>query len=161
MKKRMNRKEYNKIKKEENKEKIYKYADYIVRKLVEKGFIVHRYNAHSTNSVYLKLYYGACNSIRISDHDGIDYLNYKYNIYNSIYGEIQWKKNGKIKSLRYWRCFCPMTKKKISELCEIIEGDKKFIIDKYGELYYNKKVEELKNNKKDISFWREAKMFVK
>ena len=43
-------------------------ADYIQSKLLEYGFKIQRYNAYSTNSIYLKLDYGVCNSIRISDH---------------------------------------------------------------------------------------------
>lgn len=43
-------------------------------------FAVQRYDAYSTNSVYLELDYGVCNSIRISDHPGKKYLKYRYNI---------------------------------------------------------------------------------
>ena len=32
-----------------------KIAEILVKKLKELGFIVHRYNAYSTNSIYLKL----------------------------------------------------------------------------------------------------------
>ena len=30
-------------------------AEYIANKLIEKGVIIHRYDAYSTNSIYLKL----------------------------------------------------------------------------------------------------------
>lgn len=33
-------------------------ADLIIPKLLALGFIVHRYNAYSTNSIYIKLDYG-------------------------------------------------------------------------------------------------------
>ena len=45
-------------------------ADYIAKRLISEGFTVQRYNAYTTNSIYLKLDYGVCNSIRISDHPG-------------------------------------------------------------------------------------------
>ena len=44
--------------------------------LLEKGFIVQRYDSVTTNSIYLKLDYGMCNSIRISDHKGKKHLSY-------------------------------------------------------------------------------------
>ena len=55
-------------------------ADDIAQALVAEGFTVHRYDAMKTDSVYLKLDYGACNSIRISDHPGYPHLKYRYNI---------------------------------------------------------------------------------
>lgn len=57
-----------------------KLADSIAGRLLAEGFTVQRYDAHSTNSVYLKLDYGVCNSIRISDHPGKKHLKYRYNI---------------------------------------------------------------------------------
>lgn len=55
-------------------------ADDLARRFVAKGFTVHRYDAYSTDSVYLKLDWGACNSVRISDHTGKKHLKYRYNI---------------------------------------------------------------------------------
>ena len=55
-------------------------AESIARKLIAEGFIVQRYGAYTTSSIYLKLDYGVCNSIRISDHPGKRYLKYRYNI---------------------------------------------------------------------------------
>lgn len=42
----------------------------IIDFLLDNGFSVLRYDAYSTNSIYLKLDYGVCYSIRISDHPG-------------------------------------------------------------------------------------------
>lgn len=55
-------------------------ANLISRKLIDAGIIIHRYDSYSTNSIYLKLDYGVCNSIRISDHPGKKHLRYRYNI---------------------------------------------------------------------------------
>lgn len=55
-------------------------ADALVTRLKAEGFIVQRYDAYSTDSVYLKLDYGVCNSIRISDHSGKKHLAYRYNL---------------------------------------------------------------------------------
>lgn len=62
------------------KKEIKQLADYLVRHLKKAGFVVQRYNSYTTNSVYLKLDYGVCNSIRISDHRGKKHLKYRYNI---------------------------------------------------------------------------------
>lgn len=59
-------------------------ANYICDKLLDRGIIVHRYDAYSTNSIYLKLDYGMANSIRISDHIGKKHLSYMYNIGRDI-----------------------------------------------------------------------------
>lgn len=42
----------------------------LIKSLIERGFLVHKYYARTTKSVYLKLDYGACCGIRISDHRG-------------------------------------------------------------------------------------------
>lgn len=52
----------------------------VAQRLVASGFTVHRYDSATTDSVYLKLDYGACNSVRISDHAGFPHLKYRYNI---------------------------------------------------------------------------------
>ena len=55
-------------------------ADSLSERFLAEGFTVHRYDAYSTSSVYLKLDCGMCNSIRISDHRGKKHLAYRYNI---------------------------------------------------------------------------------
>lgn len=55
-------------------------AQQIIDRLKAEGFIIQRYDAYSTNSIYLKLDYGVCNSIRIADHPGKKHLNYRYNL---------------------------------------------------------------------------------
>lgn len=55
-------------------------ADAIQEELLGRGFTIHRYDAITSHSVYLKLDYGACGSIRISDHRGYKHLHYMWNI---------------------------------------------------------------------------------
>lgn len=50
-------------------------AAYVCDKLAGK-VLIHRYDAYSTNSVYLKFDYGLGNSLRLSDHTGKAGLNY-------------------------------------------------------------------------------------
>lgn len=63
--------------------KIKEIASYVCEKLLDT-VVIHRYDAYSTNSVYLKFDYGICNSLRISDHDGKEHLAYRYTILTSI-----------------------------------------------------------------------------
>ena len=65
---------------EYNNQAVKNKADAIVSILKDKGFVIQRYDAYSTDSVYLKLDYGVCNSIRISDHEGKKHLCYRYNM---------------------------------------------------------------------------------
>lgn len=55
-------------------------AEQVSAELLKNGFVIQRYDAYSTDSIYLKIDYGVCNSIRISDHPGKRYLKYRYNI---------------------------------------------------------------------------------
>ena len=54
-------------------------AEYVCRQLSGK-VVIHRYDARSTDSIYLKFDYGVANSLRISDHTGKKHLAYRYNI---------------------------------------------------------------------------------
>ena len=42
----------------------------LIKNLKEKGFQIQKYYARTTRSIYLKLDYGVCCGIRISDHNG-------------------------------------------------------------------------------------------
>lgn len=65
------------------KPEIKKIADRIIARLKEQGFTIQRYDAYSTNSIYLKLDYGLCKSIRISTHAGKKHLKYAFNVIRS------------------------------------------------------------------------------
>lgn len=56
---------------------IQSIADSLIHTLSQAGFTIQRYDASTTDSIYLKLDYGVGNSIRIS---GKKHLNYRYNI---------------------------------------------------------------------------------
>ena len=63
----------------ENTKTIQDLAAYVCDRLAGK-VLIHRYDAYSTNSVYLKFDYGVANSLRIADHAGKEYLSYRFNI---------------------------------------------------------------------------------
>ena len=111
-------------------------AESIARKLIAEGFIVQRYGAYTTSSIYLKLDYGVCNSIRISDHPGKRYLKYRYNI-----GPF-------VKEFR--------TEKDKNMLKRIIE-DREFKKARYGESGYRKLMQKNKSdNANSPGFWKKA-----
>lgn len=62
------------------KKNIQEIATELCDAFLVNGFKVQRYDAYTTKSIYIKLDYGMCNTIRISDHEGYGYLSYKYNI---------------------------------------------------------------------------------
>lgn len=70
-------------------------ASEVVRKLKREGFIVQRYDSFTTTSIYLKLDYGACHTIRISDHAGKPNVKHKYFIDISLRDEApSWEYEG-------------------------------------------------------------------
>lgn len=129
--------------------KIKEIVQYLEIELLKLGFILHRYDAYSTNSIYLKLDYGACNSIRISDHRGYDHLSYKYEI-NTNFTYNGWKKDNK----DFWRYRCTTSKKDIDNLIKLIVEDRQY---KKCFNNYNRVIEDYKIKSKDCKgFWEKC-----
>ena len=132
---------------------IYNIADYIIQKLTEKNIIIQRYDSMKTSSVYLKLDYGVCNSIRISNHTGKQHLQYRYNLI------IDCEPQSTTDSYpRYY-----FNQHGIDDMLQFILKERQQKISKYG--YTNYKTF-MKNNqqthKKDKQgFWRQAKLVTK
>ena len=60
-------------------EATFMLINYLTKKCTD--IIIHYYHSYTSNSIYVKLDYGAANSIRISDHDKTDNgYNYKYEL---------------------------------------------------------------------------------
>lgn len=124
-------------------------ADYLVTILKNNGFSIHRYDAYSTNSVYLKLDWGVCNSIRISDHKGKKYLKYRYNV---ILDTKQKEVFDEFKRLYY-------NQHGIANMVTRIINDKQQKIRQYGAQNYDRFVQENKRNSCDEKgFWTQAKL---
>lgn len=123
-------------------------ADSIAKRLISEGFTVQRYNAYTTNSIYLKLDYGVCNSIRISDHPGKKYLKYRYNI-GSFVKEYR-KEKDKFDRF-YYRA--DKSKNMIKKIIEDREAKK----SKYGEDGYVRLMQKRKSeNAGTLGFWSKA-----
>ena len=68
----------------------------LTKRLLDLGFIVHRYDAYSTSSIYLKLDYGLACGIRIADHPGKKKYSYRFNVIKDYKGDKVIYKDGLI-----------------------------------------------------------------
>lgn len=123
-------------------------ADSIAKRLIANGFTIQRYNAYTTNSIYLKLDYGVCNSIRISDHPGKKYLKYRYNI-GSFVKEYHKEKD------KFDRFYYREDKSK--NMIKKIISDRKAKKSRYGEDGYIRLMQKSKReNAGTLGFWSKA-----
>lgn len=99
-------------------------AKILTQKLLNMGFIVHRYNAITTNSIYLKLDYGVCCGIRIADHNGKKKYHYRFNVVKDYSGDkVIYYKN----LISYFYNF-----EELSQLLYMVQEERKAKIRKYG-----------------------------
>lgn len=96
----------------------------VIEDLKKRGFQINKYYAKTTRSIYLKLDYGVCCGIRISDHKGKKKYKYKFNLIK------QYKGPKKINDKGYIRLFYNYDNTK--ELIEDVQNEKKAKISKYG-----------------------------
>jgi len=101
-----------------------KVAKYLTKELGKLGFVVHRYNAKSTNSIYLKLDYGVCCGIRISDHNGKKKYHYRFNVFKDYKGD---KVVVRDNLISYFYTF-----NELSQLLVKVLEEKKMKLKKYG-----------------------------
>lgn len=124
------------------------FTEELCNKLLEKGFVVYRYDAYSTNSIYLKLDCGVCNSIRISDHEGKGYLKYRYNIGTHI-------KAIETKQDKYPRFYFPANE--CDAMVKKIVADRDEKVRRYGMGRYQQFMKDNKaKNANEKGFWSQA-----
>ena len=129
--------------------KLKDLAEKVQTLLLNAGFIVHRYDAYSTNSIYLKLDYGVGNSIRISDHMGKQHLHYRFNL--ADVDEYTEDKSGK-----YPRFIFPYRSYK--QMVNRIVGAKEYKLSLYGEYGHQERMKRYKREaKNEKGFWQQAK----
>lgn len=128
-------------------------ADYLVGKLKASKFTVQRYDAYTTKSIYLKLDYGVCHSIRISDHKGKANLHYRYNLLKNFR-----KQKGKKQQMFYFyengykRWYIPFDE--VSLLVTNIRQERASIKQKYGKKNYWKFMKKNQaENQNKAGFW--------
>lgn len=109
----------------------------LVPKLLNMGFIVHRYNAHSTSSIYLKLDYGLSCGIRIANHPGKKKYSYRFNVIKDYVGNKVILKNGLI--CRFYDF------NELDSVLNAVQQEKQQKINKYGLENYQRYMEREKN----------------
>lgn len=112
----------------------------LVPKLLDMGLIVHRYNAHSTSSIYLKLDYGLACGIRIADHSGRKKYSYRFNVIKDYKGDKVILKDGLI--CRFYDF------NELDSVLDAVQKEKQEKINKYGLQNYKKYME--KESQEDL-----------
>ena len=124
-------------------------ADTLIKSLLNMGFIVHRYNAHSTSSIYLKLDYGVACGIRIADHPGKKKYRYRFNIIKDYEGNKVILKNGLI---CYFYDF-----NELENVLKAVQEEKQNKIKKYGLNNYKLYMQ---NEKKENELFKRFKQVI-
>lgn len=96
----------------------------LASRLLDMGFIVHRYDAYSTSSIYLKLDYGLSCGIRIADHPGKKKYSYRFNVIKDYIGDKVIYKDGLI--CRFYNF------NELESVLEAVQKEKQEKLNKYG-----------------------------
>lgn len=128
-----------------------KVISHLIARLKATGFIIQRYDAYSTQSVYLKLDYGVCNSIRISDHPGKAHLSYRYNLIKGVDVHSDFGDDGLL------RHYFPHDR--VDNLVTKILSDRENRLATYGIPKYTALMKKNREkHKNDRGFWKEARL---
>ena len=112
-------------------------ANILISKLLDIGFIIHRYNSHSTSSIYLKLDYGLSCGIRIADHPGKKKYSYRFNVIKDYVGNKVILKDGLICNFYDFN--------ELDNVVNAVQKEKQDKINKYGLRSYQFYMEKQKN----------------
>lgn len=123
-------------------------ANYLIPKLLEIGFIVHRYNSHSTSSIYLKLDYGLSCGIRIADHPGKKKYSYRFNVIKDYVGNKVILKDGLI--CRFYDF------NELDSVLNAVQQEKQQKLNKYGLKNYQRYMEKEKNENELFKRFKKA-----
>lgn len=123
-------------------------ANYLIPKLLEIGFIVHRYNSHSTSSIYLKLDYGLSCGIRIADHKGKKKYHYRFNVLKDYVGNEVILKDGLI--CRFYNF------NELDSVLNAVQQEKQQKLNKYGLKNYQRYMEKEKNENELFKRFKKA-----
>ena len=99
-------------------------ANELTQDLIKLGFIVHRYNSHSTSSIYLKLDYGLSCGIRIADHNGRKKYHYRFNVLKDYNGVRAITRDGLTSYFFNYN--------ELDQVLDAVKHEKQNKIDKYG-----------------------------
>lgn len=132
------------------KKETQELAKILIKSLKKHGFVIQRYDAHSTESIYLKLDYGLAYTIRISGHEGKGHLKYTYNLIKNYQGR-RFVKDGMI-----WRQYYSFSE--LNYLIDSILKNRTWVKRNYHPDYISAmEIAEIKNQGKP-GFWSNAKL---
>lgn len=120
----------------------------LVSKLLDMGFIVHRYNSHSTSSIYLKLDYGVSCGIRIADHPGKKKYSYRFNVIKDYVGNKVILKDDLI--CRFYNF------NELDSVLNAVQQEKQQKLNKYGLKNYQRYMEKEKNENELFKRFKKA-----
>ena len=120
----------------------------LVSKLLDMGFIVHRYNSHSTSSIYLKLDYGLSCGIRIADHPGKKKYSYRFNVIKDYVGKKVILKDGLICHFYDFN--------ELDSVLNAVQQEKQQKLNKYGLKNYQRYMEKEKNENELFKRFKKA-----
>lgn len=120
----------------------------LVSKLLDMGFIVHRYNSYSTSSIYLKLDYGLSCGIRIADHPGKKKYSYRFNVIKDYVGNKVILKDGLI--CRFYNF------NELDSVLNAVQQEKQQKLNKYGLKNYQRYMEKEKNENELFKRFKKA-----
>lgn len=106
--------------------KLHDIANDLTEALTAAGVKIYRMESKSTQTIYLKIDYGVCNTIRISDHYS---KKCRYNIGPYI-------SHFKVEHGRYDRYY--YQPKRVSELTRRILKDRRTLLRRYGQRKYHR-----------------------
>lgn len=121
----------------------------LITLLKKEGFTIQRYDSVTTSSIYLKLDYGVCHSIRIGDHKGKRQYKYRYNV------DLGRKQINRHNTAEGWpRWYYPETELRalVRDVARERQRHQKYGIENYRALMVQRKFE----NSGAKGFWRSA-----
>ena len=136
--------------KQSKRDRLNHRAEEVIAIMKKHGVVVLRYDAYSTNSIYLKFDYGVCNSLRISDHKGKKHLSYRYNLMKGLHNAYT------TRTSKGWEMhFYPLNQ--AQNVAHKILKDREQKIINYGLGLYKQYMHDNKiSNEETKGFWQQA-----
>ena len=123
-------------------------ANQVIKQLKTEGIKVMRYDAYSSNSIYLKMDDGVLGTIRISDHRGKKHLPYKWNLIRG--DKCRTEHQGRLE--RHYFSF-----REVDRMVTDILEDRDILVLKYGLNRYQDFMKQNKCQTPSYGFWAKAK----
>lgn len=136
-----------------NSKTIDKFVKELIKRLKQENFLIQYYHSMTSESIYLKLDYGVCNSIRISNHRGNPKLCYRYNFQENMTQKSIVEYKGSNGLPRYFSSF-----ENMEEMVQLIIRHRQAKRRKYGYKKYNQAIEiAYAQNEGRPGFWQKYK----